>query len=150
MKLSKNRIKKLPAVSTASLPDIIFMLLFFFMVVTVLRDSTLKVKIRLPQASDLTKLELVSLVNHIHIGQAIGDPDFSPPQIQLNDKFASIDDIPYFLKDFKKEIPKNMHNKIKTDLRVDHLVTMGIVTDVKTALRKSEQYAINYSARRSE
>jgi len=66
-KFSKKRGKSTPAISTASLPDIIFMLLFFFMVVTVLRDSSLKVNVITPEASELTKLEEKSLVNYLYI-----------------------------------------------------------------------------------
>jgi len=68
-KFSKKRGKSTPAISTASLPDIIFMLLFFFMVVTVLRDSSLKVNVITPEASELTKLEEKSLVNYLYIGR---------------------------------------------------------------------------------
>ena len=67
-KFSKKRGKSKPEISTASLPDIIFMLLFFFMVVTVLRDATLKVSVSTPNASELTKLEKKSLVNYLYIG----------------------------------------------------------------------------------
>ena len=68
-KFSKKRGKASPEVSTASLPDIIFMLLFFFMVVTVLRDSELKVQVNTPNATELTKLEEKSLVNYIYVGR---------------------------------------------------------------------------------
>ena len=63
---AKKRGKAKPEVSTASLPDIIFMLLFFFMVVTKLRDSELKLNVNTPSASELTKLEKKSLVNYIY------------------------------------------------------------------------------------
>ena len=68
-KFQKKRGKAKPEVSTASLPDIIFMLLFFFMVVTVLRDAELKVKVTTPYATELTKLEEKSLVNYLYIGR---------------------------------------------------------------------------------
>ena len=68
-KFSKKRGKASPAISTASLPDIIFMLLFFFMMVTVLRDSDLKLQVNTPEATELTKLEEKSLVNYIYIGR---------------------------------------------------------------------------------
>ena len=68
-KFRKKGGKSTPAISTASLPDIIFMLLFFFMVVTVMRESELKVQVQVPQATELTKLEQKSLVNYIYIGK---------------------------------------------------------------------------------
>ena len=89
-----------PAISTASLPDIVFMLLFFFMVVTVLRDTSIKVQQDLPYADQVEKLEKKNLVMFIYAGkpskryqQQYGDE----ARIQLNDKFASIKDIQQFI-----------------------------------------------------
>jgi len=79
----------MPAVSTASLPDIIFMLLFFFMVVTVLRSHTVRVDFDLPEGVDLQKIENKSLENHLYIG-TLADGSIT---IQLNDAFINIDQI---------------------------------------------------------
>jgi len=102
-KFAKKRGKSLPAISTASLPDIVFMLLFFFMVVTKLRDSELKLKISTPFATELTKLEEKSLVNYIYIGRPIERYQAvygTKPRMQLGDKFAEINEIPLFLERF--------------------------------------------------
>jgi len=153
-KFSKKRGKSNPAISTASLPDIIFMLLFFFMVVTVLRDSSLKVKVVTPEASELTKLEEKSLVNYLYIGRP--KPEFkeqygTSPRLQLGDKFATVDDIPLFLEKHKIKVAENKRPRITSSLKVDGEVTMGIVQDIKTQLRKSGQLKVNYSAKpRSE
>lgn len=148
-KFSKKRGKSNPAISTASLPDIIFMLLFFFMMVTVLRDSDLKLSVNTPEATELTKLEEKSLVNYIYVGrptkqyqQAYG----TSPRIQLGDKISSVDDIPLFLEQHKVKLPENKRGRITSSLRVDGEVTMGIVQDVKVKLRKSNQLRVNYSA----
>jgi biopolymer transport protein ExbD len=149
-KFSKKRGKSTPAISTASLPDIIFMLLFFFMVVTVMRESELMVRVIVPQATELTKLEQKSLVNYIYIGRPTDKYTKvygTSPRIQLGDKFATIADIPIFLEQHKTTVPEAMHGRIMTSLRVDGGVTMGIVQDVKTKLRKSGQLKVNYSAR---
>ncbi len=146
----KKRGKSSPEVSTASLPDIIFMLLFFFMVVTVLRDGERKVKVVVPQATQLQKLEQKSLVNHIWIGQPVDkyrDLYGTKPRIQLGDKFATENDIPLFLEQHKIKVPEPQRPRITSSLKVDGDVTMGIVTDVKTILRKSGQLKLNYSAR---
>ena len=146
----KKRGKASPAISTASLPDIIFMLLFFFMVVTVLRDGERKVRVVVPQATELQKLEQKSLVNHIWIGQPVEkyrDLYGTKPRIQLGDKFATEHDIPLFLEQHKIKIPEAQRPRITSSLKVDGDVTMGIVTDVKTILRKSGQLKVNYSAR---
>ena len=149
-KFQKKRGKSSPEVSTASLPDIIFMLLFFFMVVTVLRDAELKVAVSTPNASELTKLEKKSLVNYIYIGRPIEKYQAvqgTKPQLQLGDKFATEDDIPLFLEKHKLTIPESQRTGITSSLRVDKGVTMGIVSDVKTALRKANQLKVNYSAK---
>lgn len=150
-KFTKKRGKSTPAVSTASLPDIVFMLLFFFMVVTVLRDASLKVDVNVPSATELTKLEKKSLVNYIYIGKPTlqYQPVYgTKPQMQLGDKFASLSDIPLFLEKHKSTLPENQRPGINSSLRVDGDVTMGIVTDVKQELRKSNQLKVNYSAKK--
>jgi len=149
-KFSKKRGKATPAISTASLPDIIFMLLFFFMVVTVLRDSSLMVKVNTPQASELTKLEEKSLVNYLYIGrpkETYEDQYGTSPRLQLGDKFSTVDDIPLFLEKHKIKVPENKRARITSSLKVDGDVTMGIVQDIKTQLRKSNQLKVNYSAK---
>lgn len=150
-KFAKKRGKTLPAISTASLPDIVFMLLFFFMVVTKLRDSELKVQISTPFATELTKLEEKSLVNYIYIGRPVQRYQAiygTKPRMQLGDKFAEIGEIPLFLERFKVKVPELQRNKITSSLRIDGEVTMGIVQDVKTQLRKSNQLKVNYSAKK--
>ena len=140
-----------PEISTASLPDIIFMLLFFFMVVTVMRDAELKVQVSTPEATELTKLEQKSLVNYIHVGRPTPnyeDKYGSSPQIQLGDKISTVEDIPLFLENHKAGVPEKLQFKITTSLKVDSDVTMGIVTDVKEKLRKSGQLKVNYSAKK--
>ncbi|MFN6062837.1 MAG: ExbD/TolR family protein [Bacteroidota bacterium] len=146
-KFSKGKKKPQPAISTASLPDIVFMLLFFFMVVTKLRDSELMVKVATPFATQLTKLEDKSLVNYLYIGRPVEKYKATygtKPRLQLSDKFANINEIPIFLERFRVKIPEAQRTKITTSLRVDGQVTMGIVQDVKTELRKANQLKINY------
>ncbi len=148
-KFTKKRGKSSPAISTASLPDIIFMLLFFFMMVTVLRDSDLKLKVNTPEVTELTKLEEKSLVNYIYIGRPTKQYQSvygNSPRIQLGDKISNVDDIPLFLEQHKVKLPEAKRSRITSSLRVDGEVTMGIVQDVKTKLRKSNQLKVNYSA----
>ena len=151
-KFKKKRGKADPAISTASLPDIIFMLLFFFMVVTVLRDSELKVSVSTPYATELTKLEEKSLVNYLYIGRPMKKFQAlygTKPRIQLGDKFADVSEIPLFLEQHKVKVPEAKRPKITSSLRVDGEVTMGTVQDVKTELRKAGQLKVNYSAKKA-
>ncbi len=152
-KFVKKRGKTIPAVSTASLPDIIFMLLFFFMVVTVLRSASLKVRVNTPSATELTKLERKSLVNYLYIGKPLKQYESlygTKPRLQLGDKISEIRDIPLFLEQHRIKVSENLRPGITSSLKIDGNVTMGIVTDVKTELRKSNQLKVNYSAKPEE
>jgi len=149
-KFQKKRGKATPAISTASLPDIVFILLFFFMVITKMRDTDLKVEVAVPQATELEKLEQKTLVHQIYIGrpqkryQTIYG---TAPRIQLDDKFATVEDIPLFVENHKQTVQPNLRSRITSSLRVDGKITMGIVQDVKTKLRKIGQLKVNYAAR---
>ncbi len=140
-------------IPTSSMPDVVFMLLFFFMVVTKMRDTELMVKVNTPQASELTKLEKKTLVNFIFIGrptEKFKAKFGTKPQIQLGDKFSSTEDIPLFLAKHKTSVPEGQRQSIISSLKIDGDVTMGIIGDVKTALRKAGQLKINYSAKKRE
>ena len=152
-KFSKKRGKAKPTISTASLPDIIFMLLFFFMVVTVLRDADQLVRVVAPTASELSKLEKKSLVNHLYVG--VPEAKYqsvygTSPRLQLGDKIARPEDIPLFIQNHRTGIPEKMHGQITSSIKGDRDVTMGIFQDVKTNLRKSGQLRVQYSARQGE
>lgn len=147
----KEGAKEVPAISTASLPDIVFMLLFFFMVSTTMREVTLMVNNGMPEARQFTKLEKKSLVSNIYIGKpkdqyiAIYG---SEPRIQLNDKLAGINEISAFViaeQETRKEEERNM---ITNNLKVDQFTKMGIVTDVKQELRKANSLRISYASRK--
>ena len=98
--------KETPAISTASLPDIIFMLLFFFMVVTVMRETNPILKIKLPQATELSKIELKESVAYILIGTPTDVNTFgSAPRIQLNDQYAEVENVKAFVKQSYAEVP---------------------------------------------
>ncbi|MBP6185080.1 MAG: biopolymer transporter ExbD [Saprospiraceae bacterium] len=143
--------KAKPEISTASLPDIVFMLLFFFMVVTVMRDAEIMLKVQTPSATQLTKLEEKSLVNYIYIGKPMPKYESvygTKPRIQLDDQVVDgPENIPLFLEKHKVKIPESRHPLVTTSLRIDGEVTMGIVQDVKTMLRKQNQLRLNYSAK---
>lgn len=151
-RIEKKRGKTQPKISTSSLPDIVFILLFFFMVITKLRETELKIKVVVPSATELEKLEQKSLVHYIYIGrpqdrfQAIYG---TAPRIQLDDSFATIDDIPLFVENHKQTVQPNLRARITTSLRCDQDITMGIVEDVKTKLRKIGQLKVNYAARKA-
>ena len=144
-KFSKKK-KEDPAVSTASLPDIVFMLLFFFMVTTVMREVDLKVKIDQPEAGLVQKLENKSLVNYIYIGPPNDEKKYgTEPKIQLDDDYAMVDDIQQYIEYRRTQVDEQLIPKLTTSLKVDKFSKMGLVTDVKQELRKVQALKINYA-----
>jgi len=149
-KFSRGGGRGTPKISTASLPDIIFILLFFFMVVTVMKNADLKVEVNYPYATELQKLEKKSLVSYIYIGapqKRYQDKYGSAPRIQLNDSFKEIKDLKVFLEQEKSKLREAERGLMTASLRADKGVTMGIITDVKTELRKINQLKVNYSSK---
>ncbi len=150
--MSKFKTKKgkgTPKINTSSLPDIIFMLLFFFMVTTTMREVTVRVQQRMPEATEVQKLDKKSLVSFIYIGEPKNAKIFgTKARIQLNDVFASVDDIPEFVTKEREARDEADRKFITTSLKVDGNTKMGIVTDVKQELRKSGAFKINYSTRK--
>ena len=144
--------KELPPVSTASLPDIVFMLLFFFMVSTSIKEVELKVAIKAPQATEIKKLEKKSLVSNIYVGEP--KKQFvknmgTEPRIQLNDQFAEISDIGSYIEEERSKISEAERPFMTVSLKVDEKTKMGIVTDLKQQLRRVSALKINYSTRKS-
>jgi biopolymer transport protein ExbD len=135
----------MPAISTASLPDIVFMLLFFFMVTTVMREVDLLVKVSLPEATETTKLEDKALVDYIYIGPPMSKALGTEPLMQLNDQFAKLEEIDPWVKAGEDRREEVLKPKITRSLKVDKETAMKIVTDVKQELRKSNALKINYS-----
>jgi biopolymer transport protein ExbD len=152
-KFRKQENKEVPAVSTSSLPDIVFMLLFFFMVTTVMRETTLKVTVHLPGATELSKLEKKSLVSYIYIGPPLKQyiaQYGSEPRIQLNDQFAKITDIGDYIESERQARDESEIPQMITSLKVDEFTKMGIVTEIKQELRKAAALHINYSSRKAK
>jgi len=143
-------------INTASLPDIVFMLLFFFMVSTTMRETEVQVKVRIPEASEVKKLEKKSLVSYIYIGRPnthLQRLYGSEPSIQLNDKLVNDEGIPFIdVQDFvlfeREKLDEFDKGKMVISLRIDENIPMGKVDDVKQALRRAKALIINYSAKK--
>jgi len=134
-------------IPTSALPDIIFMLLFFFMVTTVMREVNLLVKNGLPTANQLQKLEKRSLVSYIYVGEPKNTEQYgTSPRIQLNDVFANPEDIPQFILEAKTEIPEKDREKMTVSLKIDREAKMGIVSDVRQQLREVNALKVNYAS----
>jgi biopolymer transport protein ExbD len=152
-KFRKNNSKGQPAISTAALPDIVFMLLFFFMVTTTMRETTLKVQVVTPKATEVEKMEKKSLVSYIYIGEPIKSLQGAfgtAPRIQLNDVFATKEDLFQFVEMEKDKRDEAERNMITWSLKVDADTKMGIVTEVKQEMRKVNALKINYSSKKTD
>ncbi len=142
-----------PAISTASLPDIVFMLLFFFMVTTVMREITLKVENIKPFATEIKKLERKSLVTYIYVGKpkaAYLSQVGAEPRIQLNDAFARVKELQQFVITEREAINEAERPLMTVSIKADGQVKMGLVTDIKQELRKANSLKINYSTRKGD
>jgi biopolymer transport protein ExbD len=145
-KFSK-KTKATPAISTASLPDIVFMLLFFFMVTTKMRDTDMLVNISLPSASQLQKIENKSAVSYIYVGPPKQPAKFGKePRIQVNDVFLVPTDIPQFISEERSKLREDQRDDLIVSMKVDRGAKVGLVTDVKLQLREADARQINYAA----
>lgn len=146
-KFKKKKGGDLPAISTASLPDIVFMLLFFFMVATVMRENSLKIQNQLPVADQIEKLDKKNPISYVYAGKpSRGYEKYgTEARIQLNDKFAEINEIAGFVNAERAALREELVPFLTISLKVDKDASMGIVGDIKQELRKVNALKINYT-----
>ena len=147
MSMFKRKDHSVPGLNTASLPDLIFTVLFFFMIVTHMKENQMKVKYQVPQGTKLERLAKKSTVSHIYIGKPYkGGGDNA---VQVNDKIVDAADVEDFIAAERKRMApddaKNMTVSIKADKKAD----MVVVTDVKQSLRRANALKILYSGKKS-
>jgi biopolymer transport protein ExbD len=132
-------------IPTASLPDIIFMLLIFFMVTTVLRETTVQVRTMLPQAEALTKIDQKRLVSYVYIGpRKLDGTRLGETGVQIDD--ALVEDMGNVRTIMYRKLIEQP--KLIVSLKVDQTSEMGIVLDVQQELREAGTLRINYSSKR--
>ncbi len=152
-KFRKKKDQGTPGISTASLPDIVFMLLFFFMVATVMRDTDKLVQVNLPYASQVQKLEKKQLISNIFVGvpmKRYQGKYGKEPRIQLNDKFGSVNDIQPFILAERNARREELRPLMITSIKADKDVSMGIITDIKEKLREVNALKVNYAAKKGD
>ena len=150
-KFKKGGKKEMPAITSSSLSDIVFMLLFFFMVTTQMRETENKVSVKVPEASEVVKLERKDLNSYINIGtpiRALQAQFGTEPRIQLNDSFKTTTDIRDFIAAERESKSEQDRQFMTVSIRADQDVRMGIVSDIKQELRRCSALKIMYSARR--
>ncbi len=145
-KFTKKKDGGLPPISTASLPDIVFMLLFFFMVVTVLRDDNLLVQNNLPKADQVEKLKKDRSV-YIYAGKPSAryqEKYGTEPKIQIGDKYTDLSNLKFALTEARQKLLPELQDKVMVALKVDEKTNTGMVTDIKQELRDLNMLKIIY------
>ena len=151
-KIRRNDKREMPALNTSSLPDIIFMLLFFFMSVTSMKEVTYKVDLspeNMPKLTELSKLEKKSLVRYIYVGVPTKDyiKQFgSDTRIQLDDAFAETDEIADYIINERSAMKEQDQGKLQVSIKADKTTRMGVITAIKQELRRAYALKISYAA----
>ena len=141
--------KEVPGVNTSSLPDIVFMLLFFFMATTTMKEVTFKVDVKVPEATELQKLEKKSLTRYIYVGTPMKEYQKmygKESRVQLDDAFAEISEIEMFIENERNAMKESDQGLLTVSIKADKETKMGIITDIKQALRRAQALKINYAA----
>jgi len=133
-------------IPTSSMPDVVFMLLFFFMVTTELRETSIEVKQGIPRATQLRKLMRKSLVANLYIGEPTKPALYGKePKIQADDVFIEPKDIVRWVNEKKSELPENEREQLTVSLKVDRDAKRGLISDVEIELRKANARKLLYS-----
>lgn len=149
MSMFRRRSRQVPGLNTASLPDLIFTVLFFFMIVTHMQKVAVKVRFRVPQGTELTRLTKKTAVTYIYIGRPVameGRGEQGATRIQVNDKFASPADITDYVSREQERMSPEDRQQMTVSIKADKATRMEVVTDVKQALRRARATRITYSA----
>lgn len=145
----KKEKREVPGLNTAALPDLIFTVLFFFMIVTHMRQADLKVQYRVPEGTELSRLTHKSTAQYVYIGppskelQAVMGTE---TLIQLNDRIVSVDELRDLLIEQRRLMSDEDCDRMVVSIRADQHTDMGIIADVKHALREANALRVSYSA----
>lgn len=142
----RHREHEVPGLNTSSLPDLIFTVLFFFMIVTHMRDVDLKVRYQVPQGTELKKQGHKGSIIYIYVGKKISAKEDSEFFIQLNNEIATIADIKEFIEQEREKMNAEDRQHMTVSIKADRDVPMGIIADIKKELQLSSSLKINYSA----
>jgi biopolymer transport protein ExbD len=143
----KKKTKAETNIPTSALPDIIFMLLFFFMVTTVLREQTILVEQKIPQATQLQKIQKKTLISYLYIGKPKNPSLYgSEPRIQANDVLINTTDIVLWVNQQKDNLSEAERDQIWISLKADRDVKMGPISDIQFELREADARKLMYAS----
>ena len=139
--------KNMEQINTSALPDIIFMLLFFFMVTTVLREQDILVEQKIPQSTQLQKLQNKTLISYVFIGKPKNTGLYgSEPRVQANDVLISTPEIVQWVNQERDKLAEADRGSITISMKVDKDVKMGPISDVQTELRNADARKVLYAS----
>jgi biopolymer transport protein ExbD len=143
----KQKTKTSENIPTSALPDIIFMLLFFFMVTTVLREQDILVEQKLPQATQLQKLEKKTLISYLFVGKPKNTNLYgTEPRIQANDVLINTKDIILWVNQEKDKLSEVERDQITISMKADRDVKMGPISDIQFELREADARKLLYAS----
>lgn len=142
MQIRRKKHRSVPGLNMASMPDLIFTVLFFFMIVTHMRNETVKVKLQVPQGTEVSKASNKFSTINIYIGRN----NYGDTQIQVNDRMCSLEQVGALVQNFKANLSEESQENLIINLRADRNTDMGIVNDLKKELRNVGALTIRYSA----
>ncbi|MBQ6652405.1 MAG: biopolymer transporter ExbD [Prevotella sp.] len=148
MSIIRHKTREIPALNTASLPDLIFTVLFFFMIVTHMRTVNLKVRYQTPQGTELARLTKKTATTHIYIGERIlseGRTGINTV-IQMNDKIVTPEELTGIIAAERKRMLPEDRLQMIVSIKADRATPVGLITEVKQALRKANALHISYTA----
>lgn len=141
--------RSVPSLNVASMPDLIFTVLFFFMIVTHMRSDEVKVKLQVPEGTEVQKLVNKQAVVNIYIGRE-GEKESRREGakwvVQLNGDIVTPNDIPGCIEHIRAGLSAENQARMTVSLRVDRKAPMGLVSEVKRKLQQAYALKINYSA----
>lgn len=147
MSMFKRKDHSVPGLNTASLPDLIFTVLFFFMIVTHMKENQMKVKYQVPEGTKLERLAKKSTISHIYIGKPYKGGGTTA--VQVNDKIVDVAEIEDFIAAERKRMSPDDAKQMTVSIKADKKADMGVITDVKQSLRRANALKILYSGRKS-
>ena len=147
MSMFKRKDHSVPGLNTASLPDLIFTVLFFFMIVTHMKENQMKVKYQVPEGTKLERLAKKSTISHIYIGKPYKGGGITA--VQVNDKIVDVAEIEDFIAAERKRMSPDDAKQMTVSIKADKKADMGDITDVKQSLRRANALKILYSGRKS-
>ena len=145
MSMYRHHSHEVPGLNTSSLPDLIFSVLFFFMIVTHMRKANVLVKYKVPAGTELTRLTKRSATSYIYVGTPMQPLADGGSEIQLTDKIVTPQEIEVYMSREKKGLDNEDKDQMQVSIKADKKTKMGIITDIKQALRKANVLQITYS-----